>query len=96
KVCSGPPQSHFPMQVNCAGGVFTVKNFLGEKIARTVKVNQGANVKITGTEITVESPDIELAGKTASDIELLVRISDKDRRTFQDGIYITQKPGRND
>ena len=95
KVCSGPPQSHFPMQVTCAGGLFTVKNFLGEKIARTIKINQGVTVKVTGTDILVESPDIELAGGAASNIEQLVRISDKDKRTFQDGIYITQKPGRN-
>lgn len=92
KACSGPPSSHFPMQISIANSIFSVKNFLGEKIPRQIKIRQGVAVKISGTDITVESPDIELAGKTSSDIEQLVRIHDKDTRIFQDGIYAVQKP----
>ena len=92
KICSGPPQSHFPMQVTCTGGAFTVKNFLGEKVPRVRKITEGVNVKVAGNDVTIESADLELAGRTASDIEQLVRISDKDKRTFQDGIYVIEKP----
>ncbi len=89
KICSG----HFPMNVTVSGDKFVVKNFLGEKIPREMKIKKGVNIKIIGDQINVESPDIELAGNTASDIEQLVRISKRDLRIFQDGIYLTDKAG---
>ena len=87
KICSG----HFPMTVSVKGTEFSVKNFLGEKVPRTAKLQAGVTVKVEGSDVTVESPDIEKAGATASRIELLMFISKRDRRVFQDGIYITQK-----
>jgi len=94
KACSGPPASHFPMQITIANNTFTIKNFLGEKVPRILKLKQGVSVKINGTEITVESPDIEIAGATASELELATNIPNKDQRIFQDGIYIVEKPER--
>jgi large subunit ribosomal protein L6 len=32
-------------------------------------------------------------GQTAASIEQLTRVTDKDTRVFQDGVYITEKPG---
>lgn len=90
KICSG----HFPMNVSINGDVFTIKNFLGEKVPRTLKVKEGAKVKIDGTEVIVESVDIEAAGQVAADIEQLTRITNKDIRIFQDGIYIIEKSKR--
>jgi large subunit ribosomal protein L6 len=87
KMCS----SHFPMTATMSGSSFVLKNFLGEKVPRTLTLKQGATVKIEGNEITVESPDIEKAGQVAADIELLTRIVKRDIRVFQDGIYITKK-----
>ncbi len=89
KVCS----SHFPMNVTLQGKDFTIKNLFGEKVPRTIKIRDGVTVKITGQDITVESPDLELAGNTASDIEQLSRITHVDRRVFQDGIHMTEKCG---
>lgn len=90
KICS----SHFPMTVNVDNGKLVVKNFLGEAKARTLTLKQGVDVKIEGTEIIVESPDKELAGLTAGAIEQVCRITNRDRRIFQDGIYIIEKPKR--
>lgn len=87
KVCSG----HFPMNVAVQGEQLVVKNFLGEKFPRTLKLKKGATVKVEGEKITVESCDKELAGKIASDIELLTSKSNRDLRVFQDGIYMIEK-----
>lgn len=90
KVCSG----HFPMTVEVKDNKLVVKNFLGEKVPRESKIPENVDVKISGAEITVTSLDKELAGMTASNFELLTRITNKDLRRYQDGIYITLKAGK--
>jgi len=90
KVCA----SHFPMNVSMSGNEFVVKNFLGEKVPRKLKIKEGATVKVDGKDVTVESIDKELAGNTASEIELLTVVRGRDLRVFQDGIYITEKAGK--
>ncbi|MBI5065078.1 50S ribosomal protein L6 [Candidatus Woesearchaeota archaeon] len=92
RICAGPPKSHFPAQVTVKDSILSVKNFLGEKIPRELKLNKEVKVVVKDIDIIVESPDVEVAGRTASEIELLMRISGKDRRVFQDGIYIVEKP----
>ena len=87
KVCSG----HFPMSVSLKGDLFEVKNFLGENKPRHLKMKSGVDVNIQGDDITVSSPSKELAGQVAADIEQLTRITKRDRRIFQDGIYIIEK-----
>jgi large subunit ribosomal protein L6 len=89
KICSG----HFPMNVSISGDQFIVKNFLGEKCPRTIKLKKGATVKIEGDQILVESPNKELAGQQASDIELITAKRNRDLRVFQDGIYMIEKAG---
>ncbi|MEK6867479.1 MAG: 50S ribosomal protein L6 [Nanoarchaeota archaeon] len=90
KVCAG----HFPMNITIVGKTMTVKNFVGEKVPRVLEFREGVDVKLEGTDITVTSPDKELAGQTASAIELLCRRPGFDSRIFQQGIYITEKAGK--
>ncbi|MFO8016405.1 MAG: 50S ribosomal protein L6 [Candidatus Woesearchaeota archaeon] len=90
KICSG----HFPMNVSMEKGQFTVKNFLGEKLPRTMSVGDDVEVKIDGSEVVVESINKEAAGQTAANIEKLTSIKGRDKRIFQDGIYITEKDGK--
>ena len=90
KVCSG----HFPMNVSISGKEFVVKNFLGEKKPRTLTIKEGADVKVEESDVTVESCSKELAGQTAANIEKLTKITNRDLRIFQDGIYITEKDGK--
>jgi len=90
KICSG----HFPMSVTLKGNTFEIKNFIGEKVPRMLKIKTGATVKITGDEITVEAINKEIAGQTAGSIEKLTRRPGFDKRIFQDGIYITEKDGK--
>lgn len=89
KICSG----HFPMNVSISGDIMSVKNFLGEKSPRTLKLKKGVTTKVNGEFIDVESADKDLAGQQASDIEALTAKSNRDLRVFQDGIYMIEKAG---
>jgi len=85
---------HFPMVVKTDGDLVKIKNFLGEKIDRQAKILPNVKVKVSGNNIEVSSPDVEAAGQTAARIEIATKIRNRDRRVFQDGIFITSKPGR--
>ena len=90
KICSG----HFPITVKIEGQCITISNFLGEKIPRKSKILPNVEVKIDKDMITVSSADIEAAGQTAANIEKATGVGKRDRRVFQDGCYIIEKPGR--
>jgi large subunit ribosomal protein L6 len=85
---------HFPMTMKLDKNTIIINNFFGEKVPRKAKVLPGVDVKIDGPKITVSSNDREAAGQTAANLEKATRLVGRDRRIFQDGIYITGKPGR--
>lgn len=80
--------SHFPVSVKVEGDKVLILNFLGEKIPRIAKIIGNTQVKIEKDEITVSGIDIDEVGQTASNIESACRIKRKDRKIFQDGIWI--------
>jgi len=86
--------SHFPMKVRVEDGDVVIENFLGEKAPRRTTIHGDTEVSVDGEELTLSGSDIEAVGQTAADIEQLTRVTDKDIRVFQDGVYITQKPNR--
>jgi len=87
---------HFPMTVehNKEKNELIIKNFLGEKKPRKAKILSGVEVEIKKELITLRAHDKELVGQTAGNIEKATHVRMKDRRKFQDGIYLTEKPGR--
>lgn len=86
---------HFPMTVSVdkANSTVVIKNFVGEVKPRIAKILPGAEVKFDKEVVIVSGEDKEIVGQTAANIEKSVRITNKDRRTFQDGIFLVSRNG---
>ena len=84
--------AHFPMQVNVEGDEVVIENFLGESAPRRTPIRGDTDVQIDGETVTLTGSDKEAVGQTAADIEQLTKVTDKDTRVFQDGVYIVEKP----
>jgi large subunit ribosomal protein L6 len=80
------------MQVDVDGDEVVIENFLGERSERRTPLRGDTEVQVDGEVVTLSGPSKEDVGQTAADIEQLTRVTDKDNRVFQDGVYITQKP----
>jgi len=85
--------SHFPVTVKVEKDKVIIQNFLGEKTSRAARiVGNDTKVGISGADVTVTGTDIEAVGQTAANMETATKIKKHDRKVFQDGIYITEKP----
>ena len=90
KICFG----HFPFTVKKENNFIIIKNFLGEKTVRKVQIPKEAQVEIGKDRITVKAIDKEIAGQASANFEVATTIKGRDKRIFQDGIYITSKDGK--
>lgn len=86
--------NHFPITLDISGNEAKIKNFLGEKIPRVAKILEGVEVKVNNDIISLKSVDKELAGQTAANFEAATKVRNRDRRVFQDGLFIITKCGR--
>lgn len=86
---------HFPMNVtvDSSNKKVIIKNFLGENTERKADILENTEVNVSNDIIKVTSIDKEAASQTAANIEMATRIKARDRRVFQDGIFITEKAG---
>lgn len=82
---------HFPMTLKVDKNTFIITNFLGEKVPRSAKILPGVKVDIKGTKITLTGRDKEMVGQTCANIEKSTIVRKRDRRIFQDGIFLVSK-----
>jgi len=86
--------SHFPINVTLSGENVEIRNFLGEKRVRKVKLLSGVTYVRTTTvkdQIELSGIDIAAVSLTAAQIQQATNIRHKDLRKFLDGIYVSEK-----
>merc|ERR1712119_256556 len=88
--------AHFP--INCAisegGTVIEVRNFLGEKFIRKVRMHDGVTVensKAQKDELIVQGNSIDAVSQSAALIQQSTTVKNKDIRKFLDGMYVSEK-----
>merc|ERR1712001_608276 len=87
--------AHFP--INCAisenNTLVEVRNFLGEKYVRKVRMIEGVTCKNSGNkdELVVEGNDLESVSQSAALIQQSTTVKNKDIRKFLDGMYVSEK-----
>lgn len=82
---------HFPMSLQVRGDKVMISNFLGERKPRQARILPGVKVDISGQDVLVTGADKEAVGQTAANLEQATRLSKRDRRKFEDGIFIIEK-----
>jgi large subunit ribosomal protein L9e len=86
--------SHFPINVTLTGENVEIRNFLGEKRVRRVKLLDGVSYErstATKDEIELTGNDIANVSLTAAQIQQATSVRKKDLRKFLDGIYVSEK-----
>lgn len=88
--------AHFPINVIISpeGSDVEIRNFLGEKALRRVKMLPGVtcvNSKAQKDELVLESNDVEAVSRCAALIQQSTTVKRKDIRKFLDGIYVSEK-----
>lgn len=90
--------AHFPINVNLVdvdGQQYVeIRNFLGEKRVRQVKVHEGVTIDTSSgqkDEMILSGNSVEAVSQNAADIQQICRVRNKDIRKFLDGIYVSER-----
>lgn len=83
--------AHFPMTVKVSGNKVNIDNFIGERSPRLSNIVGSAKVSVKGDEVTITGVNKEDVGQTMANLEQATKITGKDSRVFQDGIYLVSK-----
>lgn len=88
--------AHFPINITIedAGKTVEIRNFLGEKRVRVVKMLEGVTIsksKGVKDELTLEGNNIETVSRSCAQIHQACLVRAKDIRKFLDGIYVNGK-----
>eukprot|EP00310_Coccolithus_braarudii_P022897 CAMPEP_0183350628 /NCGR_PEP_ID=MMETSP0164_2-20130417/20690_1 /TAXON_ID=221442 /ORGANISM="Coccolithus pelagicus ssp braarudi, Strain PLY182g" /LENGTH=192 /DNA_ID=CAMNT_0025522599 /DNA_START=43 /DNA_END=621 /DNA_ORIENTATION=- len=88
--------AHFPISVSCEDGGkrVEIRNFLGEKIVRHVKMNDGVTVTKSSDvkdELVLTGNNVDDVAQSAANIHGKCLVRNKDIRKFLDGVYVSEK-----
>jgi len=88
--------AHFPININIeeGGKVIEIRNFLGEKRVRTVRMLPGVTVERSSAvkdELVISGNDVELVSRSAALINMVCHVRKKDIRKFLDGVYLSER-----
>ena len=87
--------AHFPIKcVLPDANTLEIRNFLGEKRVRTVKMPAGVTVKADSEVkdcLLISGNDVEKVGTAASMMRGVCMVKRKDIRKFLDGMYVQEK-----
>nr|AJS11802.1 50S ribosomal protein L6P [uncultured archaeon] len=83
--------THFPLTVSVSDDEIQIKNFFGEKGSRTAGIVGKTEVKVDKEHIILTGASVEDVGQTAANIERACKLTGRDRRIFQDGIFLTDR-----
>lgn len=90
--------AHFPINVNVVEvdgqSYVEIRNFLGEKRIRQVKIFDGVTVEQSANqkdELVLSGNSLEAVSQNAADIQQICRVRNKDIRKFLDGIYVSER-----
>ena len=86
--------AHFPMTVKTENNQVVIDNFMGERNPRKVDIMDGVTVEVDGDDLTLRGADKDAVSQTAARVEQMCHKGNRDPRTFQDGVYITDKGGQ--
>lgn len=88
--------AHFP--INCVttekNSVIEIRNFLGEKYIRRVKMSPGVTVTNSTKqkdELILQGNSLEDVSRSAALIQQSTSVKNKDIRKFLDGLYVSEK-----
>jgi large subunit ribosomal protein L6 len=79
---------HFPITIEVKGKEVMIKNFLGERGVRKATIIGNTKIEVKKDDILIIGIDKENVSQTAANIEQACKIGGRDRRIFQDGIYM--------
>ncbi len=85
--------AHFPMTIKQEGDQVVIENFMGERNPRKIEIFEEVTVEVDGEDLTLRGADKDKVSQTAARIEQMCHKGNRDPRTFQDGVYITEKGG---
>lgn len=85
--------AHFPMTIKQENNEVVIENFMGEQYPRKVDIMEGVDVQVEGDDLEISGPNKEKVSQTAARIEQMCKKGNRDPRTFQDGVYITETNG---
>ena len=86
--------NHFPINVTLTKDAVEVRNFLGERTVRKVKLLEGVTVTKSDNvkdELVLVGNDIEKVAGSAALLHESCLVRNKDIRKFLDGIYVSER-----